>query len=160
LQTAVWFKAWERGKKEAAKRQSNENHGCHLLLVVNYRLFPAGPLPIQTKNFLASCCPKSSAWPFWSEQTEAIFFNVRLPRIILGCLVGCCLSAAGAAYQGIFKTPWPRRIFLALRQARLRRTLLSCCMAAVICYSERFLFQPGSVALVYFISKKAKGKVS
>lgn len=38
-------------------------------------------------------------------QMKAIFFNVRLPRIILACLVGCCLSAAGASYQGIFQNP-------------------------------------------------------
>lgn len=38
-------------------------------------------------------------------QMKAIFFHVRLPRILLACLVGCCLSAAGAAYQGIFQNP-------------------------------------------------------
>ena len=33
---------------------------------------------------------------FWLDQMETIVFNVRLPRIMLACLVGCCLSAAGA----------------------------------------------------------------
>lgn len=43
--------------------------------------------------------------PFWTAQMETILWNVRLPRILLSCLVGACLSGAGAAYQGIFKNP-------------------------------------------------------
>lgn len=38
----------------------------------------------------------------WTDQESALFFNVRLPRILLAMLVGCGLSAAGAAYQGTF----------------------------------------------------------
>jgi iron complex transport system permease protein len=42
---------------------------------------------------------------FWTDTMESVFFNIRLPRILLACLVGCCLSAAGASYQGIFRNP-------------------------------------------------------
>ena len=31
--------------------------------------------------------------------------NVRLPRILMACLVGCALSAAGASYQTVFQNP-------------------------------------------------------
>lgn len=41
----------------------------------------------------------------WTSAMEASVLNVRLPRILLSCLVGCCLSAAGASYQGIFRNP-------------------------------------------------------
>lgn len=40
-----------------------------------------------------------------AAQMEAVFFGVRLPRVLLACLVGASLSAAGAAYQGIFQNP-------------------------------------------------------
>ncbi|MDR2421308.1 MAG: iron ABC transporter permease [Oscillospiraceae bacterium] len=40
-----------------------------------------------------------------TDQMRAILFNVRLPRIFLACMVGCCLSAAGASYQGVFQNP-------------------------------------------------------
>lgn len=40
-----------------------------------------------------------------SDQMRAIFFSARLPRVLLSCLVGCCLSAAGASYQGVFQNP-------------------------------------------------------
>jgi iron complex transport system permease protein len=39
------------------------------------------------------------------EQLSAILFNVRMPRVLLACMVGCCLSAAGASYQGVFQNP-------------------------------------------------------
>ena len=31
--------------------------------------------------------------------------NVRLPVILMACLVGCALSAAGASYQTVFQNP-------------------------------------------------------
>jgi len=42
---------------------------------------------------------------FWTETQEALLLNHRLPRVLLACLVGACLSSAGAAYQGIFHNP-------------------------------------------------------
>ena len=43
--------------------------------------------------------------PFWSKTQESLLMMHRLPRIILACLVGCCLSSAGASYQGVFQNP-------------------------------------------------------
>lgn len=40
-----------------------------------------------------------------TEQMFQVLVNIRLPRIIMACLVGCCLSCAGAAYQGVFQNP-------------------------------------------------------
>ncbi len=42
---------------------------------------------------------------FWTPTQEALLLNHRLPRIVLACLVGACLSAAGSAYQGVFHNP-------------------------------------------------------
>src|SRR5919109_4478674 len=36
---------------------------------------------------------------------DAIFWELRLPRVVLGALVGGTLAAAGAAYQGVFRNP-------------------------------------------------------
>ena len=43
--------------------------------------------------------------PDWPSQVETVLFNVRLPRVLMAALIGAGLSAAGAAYQGIFKNP-------------------------------------------------------
>lgn len=40
-----------------------------------------------------------------SQKTTVIIFSVRLPRIVMGVLVGAMLAAAGAAYQAVFRNP-------------------------------------------------------
>ena len=40
-----------------------------------------------------------------STIQEAIVWDVRLPRIILGLIVGGLLAVAGASYQGVFRNP-------------------------------------------------------
>ena len=40
-----------------------------------------------------------------STRQEGILFRIRLPRLVLGMLVGGSLAMAGAAYQGIFRNP-------------------------------------------------------
>ena len=41
----------------------------------------------------------------WADTLETVIFNIRIPRIFAAVLVGAALSAAGAAYQGLFKNP-------------------------------------------------------
>ena len=41
----------------------------------------------------------------WTPVMEGIVLSRRLPRILMACLVGCCLSTAGACYQGVFQNP-------------------------------------------------------
>jgi iron complex transport system permease protein len=41
----------------------------------------------------------------WEQTTEAVLFNVRLPRVLAGILVGAGLSVSGAAFQGLFRNP-------------------------------------------------------
>jgi iron complex transport system permease protein len=40
-----------------------------------------------------------------SETQAATVWEIRLPRIVLGALVGAVLSGSGAAYQGAFRNP-------------------------------------------------------
>ena len=40
-----------------------------------------------------------------ATNLDTVVFNIRLPRIMAGMLVGAALSTAGAAYQGMFKNP-------------------------------------------------------
>jgi ABC-type Fe3+-siderophore transport system permease subunit len=40
-----------------------------------------------------------------SQGHGAILWQIRLPRVVLGGLVGAMLSASGAAYQGVFRNP-------------------------------------------------------
>jgi iron complex transport system permease protein len=40
-----------------------------------------------------------------SSLDTAVLFQIRLPRVVLGALVGGALSLAGAGYQGVFRNP-------------------------------------------------------
>jgi iron complex transport system permease protein len=40
-----------------------------------------------------------------TPRGDAILWEIRMPRVVLGVLVGSMLSAAGAAYQGVFRNP-------------------------------------------------------
>src|SRR5919204_3713293 len=40
-----------------------------------------------------------------SGADDAILWDIRLPRVVLGALVGATLASAGAAYQGVFRNP-------------------------------------------------------
>jgi len=40
-----------------------------------------------------------------SSLDRAVLFQIRLPRIVLGALVGGLLAVAGAGYQGVFRNP-------------------------------------------------------
>ena len=70
--------------------------------------FTLGRYPVGLKELcgiLISRFPFVHIEPFWSDVQAIAVWNVRLPRILLAVLVGACLSAAGAAYQGIFQNP-------------------------------------------------------
>ncbi|MCC7078616.1 MAG: iron ABC transporter permease [Acidimicrobiia bacterium] len=40
-----------------------------------------------------------------SERQAAILWNLRVPRVVLGGMVGAMLAVAGASYQGAFRNP-------------------------------------------------------
>ena len=43
--------------------------------------------------------------PAASSMTHTIIREIRLPRAILGAMVGACLAVSGAAFQGLFRNP-------------------------------------------------------
>jgi iron complex transport system permease protein len=47
----------------------------------------------------------SGAAHAWTVQEEQIIWKVRLPRVVLGVLIGASLSLAGAAFQGVLRNP-------------------------------------------------------
>ncbi|MGI6578746.1 MAG: FecCD family ABC transporter permease [Saccharofermentanales bacterium] len=81
-----------------------------ILIICTLLSFTLGRYPVPLKELLAILGNKifglfEGTEKFWTEQMEAAVWNVRLPRVILSVLVGACLSAAGASYQGVFQNP-------------------------------------------------------
>jgi iron complex transport system permease protein len=54
---------------------------------------------------LAGRLPLVSTTSGLSRQEAAILWELRLPRVVLGGLVGAMLALAGVAYQGVFRNP-------------------------------------------------------
>ena len=80
---------------------------CVLLLVAvvaGVAIGPAALSPAQVVDAIAVKLP-------WHPHTRlpaldvAIVWQIRLPRVVLGILVGSMLAGGGAAYQGIFRNP-------------------------------------------------------
>jgi len=56
-------------------------------------------------NILAGSISEPSQTAALSDPTSVILFQVRLPRILLACLVGGSLSAVGASLQALLRNP-------------------------------------------------------
>jgi iron complex transport system permease protein len=54
---------------------------------------------------IASHIPFLGVHSSFSGSEDAILWQLRAPRVVLGILVGAMLASAGAAYQGVFRNP-------------------------------------------------------
>ncbi len=62
------------------------------------------PVPIPDVIYILWC--KISRTPCnLPDICQTLVWDIRLPRAILGAIVGGCLSISGAAFQGIFRNP-------------------------------------------------------
>ncbi|NLL54091.1 MAG: iron ABC transporter permease [Clostridiales bacterium] len=95
----------------------------------------------------------------WTSAMEASVLHIRLPRILLACLVGGALSLAGAAYQSVFHNPMAAPDILGASSG-------ACFGAALAILLElgrsgtvltAFAFSLLSVALVYLAGSRCRG---
>lgn len=63
----------------------------------------AGLDPISVGRALIDAVPGVSLDSGLSEVQASILFEIRLPRVVLGAMVGAVLAVAGASYQGVFR---------------------------------------------------------
>jgi iron complex transport system permease protein len=131
-----------------------------LLAVMIIISFQLGRYPITPKEVLGISLSK--LFPierFWTDRVEIVLINIRLPRIILACLVGCCLSAAGAAYQGVFQNPMAAPDILGASAGAAFGAALAIHNygSSLMIMVSAFFFSLLTVTIVYLISKKVKG---
>jgi iron complex transport system permease protein len=75
-----------------------------IAMIIGISVGPAGlSLPIIAKALLVKL-PWHPAMSV-SSLDSAIVWQIRLPRVVLGALVGAMLAGGGAAYQGVFRNP-------------------------------------------------------
>ena len=91
---------------------------------------------------------------------ETIVLNIRMPRIIMACLVGCCLASAGACYQGVFQNPMAAPDLLGASTGACFGAALAILhgrsSAMITLYA--FFFSLLTVLLVFVIGQRAPGQ--
>ena len=73
-------------------------------VIIGVAVGPAGLSPEQVVAALADRLPWHPHLAV-SPLNSAIVWQLRLPRVVLGVLVGSMLAGGGAAYQGVFRNP-------------------------------------------------------
>ncbi|KUP96337.1 FecCD family ABC transporter permease [Thermobifida cellulosilytica] len=61
--------------------------------------------PAEIVRELLSHLPFLGVESTLNERQRAVLVQLRMPRVVLGALVGGLLAGAGAAYQGVFRNP-------------------------------------------------------
>ena len=95
----------------------------------------------------------------WTDNMAIAVLNVRLPRILLACLVGCGLSAAGTGYQTVFQNPMAAPDILGASSGACFGAALAILtgQSAVMITVFAFLASLLSVALVYLVRNHTRG---
>ena len=93
-------------KRPAVHHPSTAGHSARLLLALVILVLAAGigsllvgPVPIGLPAVIDACMGRGD------PIVRAILFDLRLPRALLGLLVGAMLGAGGAALQGYLRNP-------------------------------------------------------
>ncbi len=95
----------------------------------------------------------------WTQAMEIAVINIRLPRILMAILVGCCLAAAGASYQGVFQNPMASPDVLGASSGAAFGAALAILLGVNAKLVVLFAFAAGiiTVLIVFLIARKAPG---
>lgn len=77
-----------------------------LLVIIFLISFTIGSYKLSTHEIInVFYCKIAGYTSVYGANVENVIFKVRMPRIFAAILIGCALSTAGSAYQGIFRNP-------------------------------------------------------
>jgi iron complex transport system permease protein len=91
------------------------------------------------------------------SEYRMIVFDLRLPRILLGILVGAALSVAGASFQALLRNPLADPYVLGVSSGAALGSILALIIApglAVITPIGAFIGAIATIAGVYFLSRR------
>jgi iron complex transport system permease protein len=90
-------------------------------------------------------------------EYQLIVFNIRLPRILMGVLVGASLSVAGAGFQALLRNPLADPYVLGVSSGAALGAILSLVFASgptVITPLAAFAGAGAAITLVYFLGRR------
>lgn len=146
-------------------RENRRAHGVMIiltavLLVLFLLSFWLGrydvPLDEVVRILLSRLVPIAQTW---TDQMEAAVLHMRLPRILLACMVGGSLATAGTAYQSVFRNPMAAPDVLGASSG----ACFGAALAILLGFSRSgvtasaFLFSLLTVVLVLFVARRTHG---
>ena len=95
----------------------------------------------------------------WTKEMEIAVINIRLPRILMAVMIGCALSAAGAAFQGVFHNPMASSDILGASSGAAFGAALAILLGASARMTtfSAFCFSLLTVGLVMLVAHRAPG---
>ncbi|MDR0442323.1 MAG: iron ABC transporter permease [Treponema sp.] len=110
--------------------------------------------------------PLSALWQrivygsFPKPQMEAVFFTVRLPRVLMAILAGAALAAAGASFQGVFQNPLASPDMLGASSGAATGAALAILLRlpSILVTASAFAMSLITIAVVMLLGEKVRSK--
>ncbi len=127
-----------------------------IAVIVGTAVGPADLSPLQVLDAIATKLPWHGH-PAVPALDSAIVWQIRLPRVVLGVLVGSMLAGGGAAYQGVFRNPLADPYLLGVAAgAGLGATIVVVSGASLaLTPPAAFVGAVGAVTLTYLLGARA-----
>lgn len=130
---------------------------CLILTMISALSIGPVDIPVLTVFKILFHFPRS-----WPESYTVIVMDVRLPRILLGALVGSALAVSGCAMQGLFKNPMASPYILGISSGSAFGASLAIVLGVGIGAGAfavplmAFVFAIGTIFLVYHIARTGR----
>jgi iron complex transport system permease protein len=128
-----------------------------LLLVVVIAL-RVGAYPISIRDVVTTLGSGTlGRWNDIPSEYKDVIFEIRLPRILLGILVGASLSTAGAGFQALLRNPLADPYVLGVSSGAALGAIISLIIApqtAGAIQLAAFVGAAATIAAVYFLGRR------
>ena len=120
------------------------------LLMVSIFTLVAGKYPLSLGELWQSLITGGRS----GTNADLVLWNLRLPRLVAGILVGAALAAAGASYQAMFRNPLVSPDILGVSAGAGLGAVFAIFLSLPLAAVQLFAFAGGLIAvgLVYLIS--------
>ena len=127
-----------------------------LLVIVLMSLLGSEKLPARASLCALISLGKASCG--LSPDQEAILFDIRLPRILLGAAVGGSLAVAGASYQSLLRNPLAEPYLLGISNGAAVGTMIALVFMGTLEWSRPLFAFSGALAATFVVYRLAQGR--
>jgi iron complex transport system permease protein len=145
---------------QGAGRQRAAFAALALLLAALFLLALAiGPFPLHVSDVWHALLRGIGTETGHASSGEIVFMRVRLPRVVAAALIGAALSAAGTAYQTLFRNPLVSPDILGVAAGAGLGAVVGILLSLPVVGIQALAFAVGlaTVALVYLIAAALRG---